>query len=309
MLMIQPASFFQSLSDVERLARGSKLSRLLHNPYKYVLAQTYSKLLHKPFGSTRRISTRTFWGEPFSVNLPAGTDIFLTGGKSDDSELRLARYMLSVLKPGGVFLDVGSHFGYYARLALCCVGAQGKVLAVEPSKKSFEVLQANLQGIANACPLNVLAGEQDRFKDFYEFRGAYSEYSTVHPAQFQGQKWYSQAQAHSYPVECLTIDTLVTTQGISPSFIKIDTEGAELEVLQGATKTLVLHRETVIAMEYLAPRRCNQGHVRAIQFMRQRGFAPFVITPGGTLHKCPDLDKHLLEHNLESDNIIFRYCC
>jgi FkbM family methyltransferase len=306
--MTKPIPFLQSLEDLERLATGSKLSRLLHHPFKYLLAQFYSKLLPQRLDSGLKVTARTFWGEPFQVHLPAGTDIYLTGGKSHDSELRLVRYLAAVLKPGGVVLDIGSHFGYFALLALRCVGDQGRVLALEPSQKTFEVLQANLGGFANATLLNLLAGAEDGQKTFCEFGGRHSEYSTVYPDQFTGQRWYKTSKRHSYSVPCRSVDSLVAGHGLTPSFIKIDTEGFELEVLQGAQRTLRQHRDTTVAMEYLCPGRGNQGHVKAVRLMQSLGYAPYVITRLGTLRECRDLDQHLRAYHLECDNIVFRSC-
>src|SRR5580704_1223481 len=41
-------------------------------------------------------------------------------------------FLLSVLRPGMTFLDVGANLGYYTALAIARVGKQGKIVALEP---------------------------------------------------------------------------------------------------------------------------------------------------------------------------------
>ena len=127
------SSFLRQLAHVEKLAASSRWHRLLHAPGRYIYAIGFRTLV---YARTRRGVFRqvnTFFGVPMQVVLPAGTDLYLTGGKTHDSEIRLARLLLETLRPGDDFVDVGAHFGYFALLAAQLVGPTGRVRAYEAS--------------------------------------------------------------------------------------------------------------------------------------------------------------------------------
>jgi FkbM family methyltransferase len=296
----------KQLNTLEQLAKGSKLSRLLHNPYNYALAQAYDKVLYPLTKKGYKVQTSTFWDESFWIELPAALDIYLTGGKTHDSELRLTRYLTETLQDSAVFLDIGSHYGYYARLALHCLNGTGQVIAVEPSKSSFELLQQNLKGYPNAKLINGLMGATCTEQEFWDFPVLYSEYNTVYPAQFEQSRWFKKASFQRHTVPCYTIDTITVQESVVPTFIKIDVEGAELDVLQGAENTLTHHSNVIIAMEYLSPGRSNTAHKQAAALLSTWGFNPFMINADGSLSPCIDLEEHIREKDLESDNIIFQ---
>lgn len=51
--------------------------------------------------------------------------------------------LLSVLRPGDVFVDVGANIGYFSLLAASVVGEAGTVFAFEPDPENFSLLQRN----------------------------------------------------------------------------------------------------------------------------------------------------------------------
>ncbi|RDC62171.1 FkbM family methyltransferase [Adhaeribacter pallidiroseus] len=295
------------LNQVEKIATSSKLSRLAANPYRYAVAIGFRKLFYPLQKKGLLVQAQTFWEEPFLVELPAGTDIYLTGGKADESEIRLARYLIKTLKPGDIFIDIGSHFGYFSRLALRILQGHGKIMAIEPSRKTFSLLQKNLAGYAAATALNCLIGAENTTKEFFEFPTTYSEYNTAFPEQFKEKDWYQKAVVQRYAVACKTLDSLVAEYNMSPTLIKIDTEGSELAVIQGAQQLLARNKTVALVMEHLSKARHNQPHVQATALLQTHGFRPFVIAPDGTLVSCDDVEQHLAKTNRDSDNIVYTY--
>ncbi|QNF33739.1 FkbM family methyltransferase [Adhaeribacter swui] len=295
------------LQKVEEIATSSKVSRLLAHPYRYLKAIGYRQFLYPFLKKGWRVQAQTFWQEPFWVDLPAGTDIYLTGGKADESEIRLARYLIKTLKPYDTFIDVGSHFGYFSRLALQILKNTGSVVAVEPSKKTFALLQKNLAGYSRAIAVHCLIGAENSQKTFYEFPVNYSEYNTAFPEQFAEHGWYKKAAIDKYTLDCKTLDSLVAEHNLKPQIIKIDTEGSEHEVILGAQKLLTGNKTVALVMEYLSKARHNQAHVQATAILKNLGYLPFVINPDSTLTSCPDVEQHLEKTKRESDNIVYRY--
>jgi hypothetical protein len=59
-------------------------------------------------------------------------------------EPRLTEIIAKALPPGGVFIDVGAHVGYYTLLASRRVGPAGRVVAVEPNPETLLRLRRNI---------------------------------------------------------------------------------------------------------------------------------------------------------------------
>jgi len=110
-------SLQDQFEKVENLAKGSKLRRLLQNPSKYIFAIFARKVIYPLFKRGIKQKTKLFFGKKITVTLPAGSDIYLTGGKAHDSEIRLTKFILKNLAQDDVFIDVGAHFGFFTRLA------------------------------------------------------------------------------------------------------------------------------------------------------------------------------------------------
>ena len=214
--------------------------------------------------------------------------------------------MIRTLKPGNQFLDIGSHFGYYSRLALQLIGQNGLAVSIEPSESTFEILQLNLKNRPNAICLNAMAGEKPGLNQFYQFPTLYSEYNTAHPEQFSNSEWFKKTVHHAYPVITTTVDEIVIERKLSPAFIKIDTEGSEGEVIKGSIQTLSKFPGIILAMEFLSNARSNQSHTMAARILEEKGFHPFLILNDGTLKECADIENHLSEKKMDSDNIIFK---
>lgn len=132
------------------------------------------------------------------------------------------------LKPGSTFLDIGANIGLMSAIASRCVGAAGKVLAVEANPKTVEILRHNLA--LNACtnveiwPLAL--GSENGTATLYENwevnRG--------------GASLLSQGDAAGTEVSMRRIDDLFGEERID--VLKIDVEGFELEVLKGGQELL-----------------------------------------------------------------------
>ena len=147
----------KKLAAIEQLARGSVLGRFFKNPVRYVAAIGYWRLFYPLKKRGKFARARTFFGAEMEVVLPSATEIFLFGAKTHDSEIRLARFLLKNLRPGHTFCDVGAHFGYFTLLASQLVGENGRVIAFEASRSTFEILKKNTIQAANVTTPAVIA--------------------------------------------------------------------------------------------------------------------------------------------------------
>jgi len=300
----EKAHLLQRLRATERLARGSKWRRLQRRPLRYLSATLYHRYLYPRRPRGWRRTAMTFFEQPMSLLLPAGTDIFLTGGKSHDSEIRLCRLFIDRLQPGDTFVDVGAHFGFYSLLAARLVGPGGRVLALEAAPASYQVLADNLQQAASATPLHLAAADHDGQVSFYEFPPMYSEYNSLDIDQFEKAPWRQWQAPRKLVVPGRRLDRLLEAEQLTPACIKIDVEGSEDRVIRGLATHLAVARPLIV-MEYLAPEKHNLPHREAAGSLQAAGYRAHRIDTGGRLHPCPNIETYLLRQGLDSDNIAF----
>ena len=302
-------SFLRQLAHVEKLAAGSRWHRLLHAPGKYLYAIGFRQLV---YARTRRGVFRqvnTFFGVPMQVVLPAGTDLYLTGGKTHDSEIRLARLLLETLRPGDDFVDVGAHFGYFALLAAQLVGPAGRVRAYEASASTYAVLAANVAALPQVQACHQAVSDRPEMVSFYEFPVLFNEFNSMDVSQFEGEKWFQQFPPVQIQVPAVNLGEVLHETGLRPRIIKIDVEGAENKVIAGAQAALVAlaaaGRAPLVVMEYLSPARHNASHRRAAALLAECGYAAHTLNAAGQPVPCADLDAYLAQTGQDSDNFVF----
>jgi FkbM family methyltransferase len=292
------------LQQVIKIASFSKLRRFLHNPFKYLKAIGYRKLIypihHKPIS----IKTNLFYNKPMFIELPAATDIYLTGGKSHISEIALTAFLIKTLKINDCFLDIGAHYGYYTLLAAELTGTSGNVMAYEPAQSSFQILQKNTTDYHNisACQQALSFGGDTI--TFYEFDNLKSEYNTTNKESFEQTEWIGEATYKTNTVTATSIDDIVKTTANKPTVIKIDVEGGEYDVIKSGKQFLTTHKPIVI-MEYACVARNNEPHKKAVLLLQDLGYIPNIINLDGSYTQVKNIDDYITTQQIESDNIAF----
>lgn len=145
------------------------------------------------------------------------------------------RCIASVMNPGDVVWDVGAHHGYVTLCAARRVGASGSVHAFEPSARNRRLLARHVSW--------------NGFDNVVIHRFALSSYNGT--ATFGGTDTSKMLHlgGGSEHVEVRTADSLVASGAIpAPTFVKVDVEGAEADLLQGAGDLLRRNARLVIAM-------------------------------------------------------------
>ena len=161
--------------------------------------------------------------------------VFYTG-EWDGDELRLA---LAHIPANGVFLDVGAYFGWYA-LNVARERPRARVIAFEPVPSSQALLEENRA--RNRLPNVRLARSA--------VGAAVGEAEMELPPSANGGSAHFAAGdgvAERTRVPVTTLDAAVEEQSLlRVDFVKIDVEGAEMEVLRGAAETLRRHRPRLL---------------------------------------------------------------
>jgi FkbM family methyltransferase len=131
-----------------------------------------------------------------------------------------------LVRPTDVCLDVGANTGYYTML-MAARARRGAVHAFEPMQLNWLLLQAGaaLNGWTHVVATRAAVGDRDGTIEFSEaVDGAYSSLVPV------GRK----AETRRTEVAIVRLDTYVRRRGIRADIVKVDVEGAEALVLDGA---------------------------------------------------------------------------
>jgi len=132
------------------------------------------------------------------------------------------------VKNSKVVLDVGAHVGLFTVKARKAVGNDGLVVAIEPEPKNAALLSENVKkhGFKNVVVVTKAAGNHKGKVKLYVSPG--SRGHSLLPIR-----------PSSIDVDMDTLDNIAAGLGLAKvDFIKIDVEGAELDVLKGAEKIL-----------------------------------------------------------------------
>lgn len=143
------------------------------------------------------------------------------------------RAFRAAVRRGMTVLDVGANVGAYTLMFATWVGEKGRVIAFEPAPDAREGLRTHVA--LNRFDDRVTIVEAAASSSVGQARFA------VHPSG--GSSALASADAGNLPcitVATETIDSVCRTHGLLPAVIKIDVEGAELDVLRGARHTLAL---------------------------------------------------------------------
>ncbi|MCW4029801.1 MAG: FkbM family methyltransferase [Candidatus Bathyarchaeota archaeon] len=136
------------------------------------------------------------------------------------------------LVKGITVIDIGAHHGMYSLKAV--MRGADSVVAVEPNPANYSFLKSNMPKRKSIHLLNVAISNVSSDVNLFECRS-----SGGHTIKTDIRDGFSDTYTgRKITVKALTLDNLVGGLGISPNIIKIDTQGAELDILKGASQTL-----------------------------------------------------------------------
>jgi FkbM family methyltransferase len=201
---------------------------------------------HPVRGILRRVAWRLRWwvypSKPWLIHFQDSFPLLAVQGGSaasiyygGASEPEIADVIRRLLRPGMVFVDVGAHLGEYTVLAAKILNNSGYVHAFEPRPDLFEILRQNIE--LNHCQ-NAKAQPNAVWckNDSFDFE------MTPEPAVSALRPDGVTGSGTTYiKVRAVTLDEWFSRPSVpKPNLIKVDVEGAELQVLQGAASLLTL---------------------------------------------------------------------
>ena len=185
---------------------------------------------------------RSFGRVPILVSSEAGLKYILR--KIEDVDPPLLRLVTEYVKPDSTVWDIGANLGLFTFASAAKVGCRGRVLAIEPDIWLVSLLQktATLQPDTSAR-VDVLAAAVAAKLDIRTFCisgfARAGNHLDIHGSAVAGIARTEQT------VVTLALDWL-TEHFPVPQVLKIDVEGAELEVLQGGLNLISHHRPIIM---------------------------------------------------------------
>jgi FkbM family methyltransferase len=228
-------------------------------PFRSVVAHLLAKIGMSGWFSYRRNGVRIKMRSAGLARL-----LWADPSRCLDGELFLSRF----LKDGDVFVDVGANIGILTLLASKIVGPEGKVVSVEAHPQTHGALLQNLQlnRITNVAAVNCAVGRED---------------GTVRLSDRLDDDWNKiDTAGGTVEVGLRRLDEVCEALA-QINVLKIDVEGYELPVLEGAVA--VLERTQCVLLE------CWEEHTKGfgycardlIQFFEQYSFRGFLLVESG----------------------------
>lgn len=175
--------------------------------------------------------------------------------------------------PGSLVIDIGANVGFFTRKFARWVGEAGQVVAVEPDAQNFTHL-IRILGKSN---------EGARVKTYHAAAAAKDgvlrlQRNEVHPGDHRLSR-----DGKGIEIPAFAIDSLISgADAARVSLIKIDVQGAEMMVLQGAWQVIATSRPALfIELDDGALRELGSSAAEIVDALLHRNYAPHKLAAKG----------------------------
>lgn len=153
-----------------------------------------------------------------------------------DYEPQTFMFFRENLKGGETVLDIGGHIGLFAVVTSRLVGDTGKVFTFEPTPFTRSVMKQVIE--LNGCSKNVeIRGEAVSSKC-----GKTVFFDTGDSISNANSLVKTERSVREIPITLISVDEVVKERNLKVDCLKIDVEGAELDLLIGAKETFLGQR-------------------------------------------------------------------
>jgi FkbM family methyltransferase len=186
--------------------------------------------------------------------------------------------------PGALVIDVGANVGFFSLRFADWVGDAGKVIAIEPEDKNYAHLVAAIerQGLARRVTTLKAVAAAEPGQIFLEI-------NALHPADHKISR-----DGIGVPVDAVTLDQLVPDKATSrPALVKIDVQGAEMMVLNGAVGILgIAGPALLIELEEAGLNRFGASIAAVLDHLSAYGYEPYWLQRSGPHRKTSAAEIH-----------------
>ena len=190
---------------------------------------------------------------------------------------------------GDIVIDIGAHVGYYTLLMAQLVGKNGKVYSFEPDPVNFQLLKKSVEinGFENVVLIQkAVSNITDKVKLFLGDDD--SAINRIYDAKLGDAK-------ESIDVESVTIDEYFKEDDELVNFIKIDSEGSEVKIINGMKQFLSRNQELVMMTEFFPflIKKSGDEPNQYLKSLEEFGFSLYNI-----------LDKNEKTNKINSENFL-----
>ena len=252
-------------SCIPNSVKSTSMSALLHSLIRFYCS-------HSPIefgkGRLQKIGRKYLYGKTLEVPTQHGVKVEITLPEDAGWEMLFYRRTFEtgtteafthLLRSDDVFLDIGANIGWYTLIA-SQLATDGEVHAFEPVPFIFDKLQRNwkLNQFKNNVHFNnfALGDKEDGKIEIYTFQGLYHGHSSLSTLDRDD---YKASSVHMTTLDRYIIDNDVQRVDL----IKMDTEGAELNVLEGAVELLKRKMPPIWVIELNTETSASFGHTPA----------------------------------------------
>lgn len=173
-------------------------------------------------------------------------------------------WLLRHMQAGDTFVDVGANIGIYSLFAARRVGPKGAVYSIEPSPGAMKILRHNIESNNLKDIMTPIHAAASRVRGQLYLAG-------------NADKWNS-LQLHpsppGLPINVTTVDDILHDPDTRSCFrfLKIDAEGVETDVLEGAWSSIQTAWPVIVFENSM-----NRSRELPTEWLVQRGYRIFSV--------------------------------
>ncbi|MDH5300719.1 MAG: FkbM family methyltransferase [Gammaproteobacteria bacterium] len=197
------------------------------------------------------------------------------------------------ISKGNTVFDIGANVGDWTKLAISHA-SDLNIHLFEASPPTYQELLENTKGLSNVrlSVNNIGLGSCEKKAIFYHYADS-PAWSTFH-RRIEAEKKYGKSAPSSIDIKVETLDSYCEKNGVeSIDFVKIDVEGGEYDVIQGATNLLKKGKINYLQFEYGGTfKDANVTLQLVFSLLKRFGYEMFKINESGLVY-CSEFRKEL----------------
>lgn len=250
------------------------------------------------------IRARRLFGDlPFPYSAPWGVwlllypdDTGLSLLKGTYNEVDLIQFVMSILKPGDVFVDIGANQGLYTVAGAKIVSNPGSVLAIEPNPAALVKLRANLRvnRLRNVRIVDCAVGCGPRRQSMFVCEPPKNAFSSLRQPDRKDIAWTN------VEVEVFGLDELLERVDVNRvDYIKMDVEGGERDIIASGQITFSRQPRPIAQFEVNDKRTGGWGYQAASlpEWFAKAGYSVYELGKNG-------FERHQIQDRYPLKNLI-----
>ena len=190
-------------------------------------------------------------------------------------------------------------------LSSALVGNTGHVYSFEPTPRTFATLQENTKKLNNSTVHNNAILNEETTIEFFDYGPKYSAFNTF--KKRTADEIFFRDDAEKIEVKTLSLDTYTEKNKLSPTFIKIDAEGAESLILE-SMKQILSTKFPIVSIEVSNTKEWEENLSQSFAIFKDNNYEAYEIDLKGNIQLCNPkklrvYDNLLFIHPSKKDDI------